>query len=120
MIQDNRATNDPSRYAEKRRARYEPTPRPYVQEDVHNEATITIERKLYTVTRRSNARGQFLRIVEEAANVAGGWRNVLIVALDGIDSFLAAIATARAERPATGLDIPKNQRFPRDTPPPAP
>lgn len=56
---------------------------------------VTVERKHYTIQRRSNDRGEFLKIVEEA----GHYRNKIIIPLSGIADFKAALDRATDNEP---------------------
>ena len=62
---------------------YQPTPRPFVQEDTLKTAELQIERKFFTFTLKENPRGRFLRITEEI----GGKRNTIIIPTTGLDDF---------------------------------
>ncbi len=77
---------------------YQPPPRP--PEDTILAAELQIERKFYTITLKENARGRFLRIMEDAA----GRRNSVIVPDTGLADFTRVInemAKAAGKLPAS-------------------
>ena len=58
-------------------------PRPVVEEDLLKTEQIQIERKLFHLTLKENARGRFLRITEEI----GVNRNAVIIPSTGLKDF---------------------------------
>lgn len=80
-----------------------------VEEKTLRAERLQVERKVFTLSLRENARGRFLRITEDVS----GRHDTVIVPSTGLDDFvqvLADIARTSAETPCT---IPSNP------PPPA-
>ena len=58
-------------------------PRPFVEEDTLKSEQIQIERKVFNLVLKENARGRFLRISEEN----GAKRNTIIIPSTGLKDF---------------------------------
>jgi hypothetical protein len=83
------------------RGLFPPQPKPFIQEDTIKTAELQIERKLFLITIRENARGRFLRITEETTRQ----RNSIIVPESGLEEFakvLGEMAEASTGTPADG------------------
>jgi len=68
----------------------------FVQENILAAREVQVERKHYFIEVRENARGRFLKIVEEAH----GRRNAVIIPSTGVEDFVANLVDALKEASA--------------------
>ena len=88
---------------------YQPTPRPFVQEDTLHSGQVQVERKLFTLTLKENPRGRFLRITEEA----GTKRSTIIIPVTGLLDFQRLVN--EMVKAAEALPAPSPEEAPGDS-----
>jgi hypothetical protein len=98
-------------YQKKGQGSGQPQPRqpyPHSNEDTIKSAEISIERKLFLLALKENARGRFLRITEDG----GSKHSTVIVPVSGLDDFsrlLNEMLTVSEGLPAKDVDSAGNR-----------
>lgn len=68
------------------------------QDEILETKTMTTSRKTFTLTRRRNKGGEFIRVDEER----GRYRNTIIVAAEDVPAFLENFLAIRPLKPGVG------------------